>query len=336
METKKGPSLRTIVSKDALRLFDNLIDRLYAFDVQDEKKILPQLRETQGNWKRSEWGKPLPIIVFYNHVGLIDPLAVVAVLRKSLQDDLGSFFIPYSEHYSHFKNFKAYSLLIKLTKQIEGLEMIPITQPYRLRDQRLTPRELEVLTKKAEKEAFQFGRKLTHDFLLGKTLTVAPEGHHSSDGSLIPAEKGLGFAVNLAQRLISRRKIPEALILSFSLIYPPSYSKINTRLGEKKPITVKVNPLITPSEVIKNTVAFSEDFGLSLRPENSDEPIIPDELIAHCLMYNHSLSLPQSMRGVYDPGHPLFSRVLKNEVQQGIKRDGKWGMIDFSAGQKIG
>jgi len=320
METRRRLSLRTIASKDTLRLFDNLIDRLYAFDIQGEEN-LSQLKEIQGNWKRSEWGKPLPIIVFFNHVATDDPLIVVAVLRKFLQEDLGSLVIPYSEYYSHFNNFPAYALLIKLAKQIDGLEMVPITQPYRLRDRRLTAKELEILTKKAGKEGIQFGRKLTGDFLLGKTLLLAPEGHRSPDGSLIPAEKGLGFAVNLAERLTSRNKIPEALILSFGLIYPAGYSKINAKLGEKEPITVNVGPLMAPSEVIKNTADFTKKFDLSLCQGNSAE------LITHYLMYNNSLLLPQSMRGVYDPGHSLFSRVLRNEIQQGINRDGKWGII---------
>lgn len=330
METQRRLNLRTIASKNTLHLFDNLIDSLYAFDIQG-KENLTQLKEIQGNWKRSEWGRPLPMIVLFNHVAADDPLILVAVLRKFLQEDLGGLVIPYSEDYSHFKNFPAYALLIKLANQIDGLEMIPITQSYRLRDQRLTPKELEILTGKADLESLRFTRKLMKDFPLGKVLLLAPEGHRSPDGSLIPAEKGLGFAVSLAGNLIDHKKIPEALVLSFGLTYPPGYSKINAKLlGEKKLITVNVGPIITSYEAINNKADFAKEFNLPLRQDNSAE------LITHSLMYSNSLLLPQSMRGVYDPGHSLFSQVLKNEVKQGIGKDGKWGIFDFSASHKIG
>ena len=301
--------MRQKIAKGSLAVFDGLVEQFYSLKVQGQEN-LDSVRTIQKGFRQSEHGKPIPMIVYFNHIAGDDALVVFALLNRYFGELIGKPTLPVSDEYTHLRVHPSYAIGSFLAKHLAGYEVFKITQAYRSRGE-----EGEVLKDRSESQALELMKNLDRTFTEGGCLIIAPEGHRSPDNSLQPAEESIGVEVRKLISLIDKQKIPEAIILPIGIEYPGSPAK-KFHLGSKKvQARLSVGSPLLATEMKSNIDLFSRRMKL--------EGIKERVLITNYLMMALSNLLPKEMRGVYDKENPLFKPTLEGKAKLVQQSDGR-------------
>jgi len=316
---RKGEGIRQEVqrriARGGLELFDDLVKRFYSLEVLGQEHLASVL-ELQQCFRRSEYAKPIPMIVYFNHIAGDDPFLILELLDRSLGDVMGNVILPVSDVYMKLHKHPTYAIGARLAQQIFGFDVFPITQAYRRRGSG----QIE----DTNGETITFIDQLTQKFINGGCLVIAPEGHRSpgnslQPASLQPAEESIGVAVRRLINLIKKKQIPEAIILPIGIEYPGLPAK-RFHLGLKKvPAKLSVGQPLLATEILENVNLFSSQMNLKGIKERV--------LITDYLMMALSNLLPPGMRGVYDGESTWFRPTLEGRAKL-VKR-GKEAQIEL-------
>lgn len=257
----------------------------------------------------------IPAVLYFNHISADDPLVVAYLIGKYLPNRLRNVIFPVSEEYLKAGRKPEYLIGVKIT-QFAEFSTVPIVQSYRLRDGRLTEAKKNELLQKSQRLSLGLAKRIIRRMKNQPLVVLAPEGHRSSDGRLLPAEEGLGFVAELM------RKKGGGLLLPVGLFFDGKYeSGFNYRPWPlpRKILNVKVGEPITTEDIIdqaKNILSqYIQDFRGSLTSSH----------LSHFLMLKLRGLLPENMWGVYHPD--LFPKTLAGELRLGIDVDGEVKII---------
>lgn len=210
--------------------------------------------------------------------------------------------MPTSDNYRQFFGPQPhYALIVKFAEGVGGWLMPPIIQSYRLR-------ENADLREKSEKLTRNFMEILKEKIPQGATIFIAPEGHRSYTGKLLPAERGLGAVVRWI-------KGHQGLVLPLAIRYPEKRNRgLNYNQKIKPEVRIVCGPLLSAEEVIIKVEQ------VLCQKANS-------AMISHFLMWQLAQSLPEEMQGVYHPF--LFKRTLSGGFELRVNPlTGKVGVWD--------
>lgn len=299
MERKGG--MRQQIAERSLRTFDGLVERFYSLEVKGQEN-LDSIREMQMGFRRSEYGKPIPMVVIFNHIAGDDIFSVFETLDRSLGGAMGIPILPVSDVYMQLIKHPAYAIGARVAQLIFNFDVFPVRQAYRTRTA-----EGMLLRDDSDSQTLAFMNKLTEKFIEGGCLIIAPTGHRSPNNSLQPAESSIGVAVRKLMSLIIKEQIPEAIILPIGIEYPGLPAK-KFHLGLKKVSTkLSVGQPLLATEILGDVNLFSQEMNLKGIKERV--------LITDYLMMRLADLLSEEMRGVYNPKSKWFKDALEGRAK---------------------
>ncbi|MGB9707629.1 MAG: 1-acyl-sn-glycerol-3-phosphate acyltransferase [Microgenomates group bacterium] len=249
----------------------------------------------------------LPALIFYNHQTGDDPLIIAYILLKYLFHRKNVIMPTSYDYWQLLGSQPHYAITVRLAQKILGWQMVPIIQSYRIRGAKDIKKQSqsEHLTK-------NFINLLNKKIPQGATIAIAPEGHRSRTGKLLPAEKGLGFITRLMERI-------NGLVLPIAFRYPKGINyglNFNPRIPTG--IMAICGPLMEVGEVVGQASQLTKEHSL---PTHS-----LSEKITNFLMWQLAQNLPEQMQGVYHPS--LFLRTLSGDfylkTNEQTKKVGVW------------
>lgn len=248
-------------------------------------------------------------VLYFNHTTTDDLLIMVYLIGKYLPNRLKNVIFPVSEEYLKLTGGKPeYIFGVKLV-QYAGFNMLPIVQSYRLRDERLSEEKRRTLEEKSSRLARKYVQELKTKIPHGALIVIAPEGHRSPDGKLLPAEEGLGFTAKLMV------KNGTGVLMPVGLWFEDSWKKgLNYNPLSPKTLHINIGMPISAQEIIREA-------------EQVVEMPTPSHL-SHCLMIKLRDLLPEKMWGYYHPD--LFPETSAGRFVLGINSSGKVEVLDSS------
>lgn len=254
----------------------------YRIEVEDNQNILSSL-EQQNH---------LPLLIYFNHVALDDPLVIFHLLHRHLPER--NYILPVSETYlkKEAKKLPIYNIGVNVGKLL-GFTMPPIIQPYRLRDKKLSEEDKNALTDRSLHLSREFIELVNSEMKFQKhpVIIIAPEGHRSEDGSLQPSERGLGHIVKYMLKQQKAENILNGLVLPIGLQYEENFTRDRNWNPLKRPkVRVAIGSLMTLEEIKAGSLGLA-----GRRNLKADDSF----LYTHFLMLKLSELLPRNMKGVY-------------------------------------
>ena len=250
-----------------------------------------------------------PAVLYFNHTAMDDPYLIIDILQKESPDSLKNTVFPVSEHYAQFKNHPVYALAVRLSR-FGGITMPEIVQSYRRR----AVQDNKELEGKADVLNLQLARLLRKKLAGGSRIIISPEGHRSEDGTLIPAESGIGLTITTINNLKKEGKIENGYIIPWGIIYENQKGQgFHFNPFDKAPVKVIVGK---PMEV-ESIIAESELYG------NKSQTA---RVSSHILMRHLTEQLPENMHGVYDKN--LFEDTIRGRFEQRTDEKGKVYVYD--------
>lgn len=185
--------------------------------------------------------------------------------------------------------------------------MPPIIQSYRTRGSDVFEQKIQ-----AERLAGDFINLLREKIPQGATVVIAPEGHRSATGKLLPAEKGAGVITTMMK--------DSGLVLPIAFRYPKTIGYgLNFNFNIPPEVIIICGPLMEVNEVINQASRLNQNSSLSSR-------------VSHFLMWQLSQSLPEKMQGVYH--RLLFPRTITGDFclkpDKEKNRIGVWDCVNNS------
>ena len=254
----------------------------------------------------------IPAVLYFNHIASDDPLIIAYLLTTYLDNRLANVIYTVSEEYTKLRGKKPHYIFGVKLAEIVHFSMPRIVQPYRLRDEAINDVQRKKLEKQSFKLARQFARLLTEKLHLGATVIIAPESHRSEDGSLLPAEKGLGFMVNkIAERT-------RGLFLPIGLSFNDEHNRgLNYNPFHPRNINVNIGSPLSYDEILCMTQQLTE------KNEN-----LRSSDFSHLLMLQLLNLLPESMHGFYS--QELLARTLNRDFELRMGPGRKPRVFDIS------
>ncbi len=240
----------------------------------------------------------MPALIYFNHQTGDDPIIVSYLLLKYLSQRKNVIMPTSHDYWRLLGKQPHYAAAVRAAQKFLGWQMPPIIQSYRTRG-------TDVFAKKIQAE------ELVKDFIIllkekiphGATVVIAPEGHRSRTGKLLPAERGAGIITTMMK--------DSGLVLPIALRYPKTIGYgLNFNFKISPEVLIICGPLMEANQVINQTFSLNQNSPLSSR-------------ISHFLMWQLAQSLPEEMKGVYHPS--FFSRTLTGDFY--LKPDKKTGRV---------
>jgi 1-acyl-sn-glycerol-3-phosphate acyltransferase len=253
------------------------------------------------NLRRIHEHSDKPLVVFSNHVALDDPFLVQWLMLTHLRPRMNDVIVPVSDDYADASRSQMmeYAYVVKLYKGI-GIQMPHIVQTYRLRQKdsagsaQKTP-QLEQLQRKSEALVKEFDRVLDAGFRRSASLYLAPEGHRSDNGSLRPAESGLGYIVGKMRRFAAHadgdwHEATGGLVLPIAITHSADFTRqINFHIGPRHKMAFHIGQPQSTDEVYAGTRQL---YG---------QATVKFKHVSHYLMTQLAAMLPDEMKGFYHP-----------------------------------
>ena len=256
----------------------------------------------------------IPAVLYFNHISSADPLIMAYLLITYLRNRFGNVIYTDSEDYTKLTGKKPHYIIgVKLAETV-GFYMPRIIQPYRLEDERLSEKQKKELGDRSTQLANEFGKLLEEKLPAGATSVIAPESHRSEDGSLLPAEKGLGLIVKHSAMRNSRLSLPVGL--AFADKY--NYSRgLNYHPLHPKQINVSIGSPLDYDQILAQTQILT-----------GKTEIYSFYDISHCLMVQLRDLLPDWMHGFYS--QELLARTLNRDFELRMGPGRKPRVFDIS------
>jgi len=254
----------------------------YRIEVEDNQNILCSLKQQNH----------LPLLIYFNHIALDDPLVIFHLLHRHLPER--NYILPVSETYlkKEAKKLPIYNIGVNVGKLL-GFTMPPIIQPYRLRDKKLSEEDKNALTDRSLHLSREFIELVNSEMKFQKhpVIIIAPEGHRSEDGSLQPSESCLGHIVKYMLKQQKAENILNGLVLPIGLQYEENFTRDRNWNPLKRPkVRVAIGSLMTLEEIKAGSLGLA-----GRRNLKADDSF----LYTHFLMLKLSELLPRNMKGVY-------------------------------------
>lgn len=286
----------------------------YHIKVKDNQNILGSL-EQQNN---------LPLLIYFNHVALDDPLVILNLLHHHLPER--NYILPVSETYLEKEAGKLpiYNEAVNVIKLL-GFTVPHIIQSYRLRDEKLSEKDRIALTERSSLLSGKFIKLVNSEMESQKhpVIIIAPEGHRSEDGSLQPSESGLGGIVKCMLKQQEAENIFNGLVLPIGLQYEENFTQnINWNPLRQPKVIVAIGNLMTLEEIKDGSL------GLAWR---RNLKVADSRLYTHFLMLKLSELLPRNMRGIY--AEELLELTLAGNFELRPDEDGIVRVFDLSKNQ---
>ncbi len=293
----------SVFSKDCINTF-------FPYQVENSQNLM-LVAQRQLAAVCSERGRPLPMIVCFNHISHRDPIAILALLQGMQKEGLIERFIfPAYDHEFNKKN-PLYSDLIEWANAQGIMESIALVQAYLLRSPR-SAEEAKILQEKSTASVNAFRRRARGLAGRGDCWVISLEGHRSEleDHGLQPAENGVNI-------LVGSFGAGEGMILPVGITY--DYDGFDRGLNLGRKMFLNIGRPLNYSDLIATATWLNEEYDLGRNPR---------KLIHHAMMWENGQLLPESMRGVYSPDDPdLLRSVLKDEVKLGFLPNGRTGLV---------
>jgi hypothetical protein len=248
-----------------------------------------------------------PCVIYSNHTVLDDPLVMCILLHEESPESLNKLILPVSEHHAKFINFPPYAIGVGVGRAA-GIKMPEIVQSYRRRGEKVTKK----LVEKSEDLNMQFGKLLMKSIPEGYRIAVWPEGHRSKNGSLLPAEPGVGFMLVAMERLKRQGKIENGLFI-------PIYTKYRENR------MVQYNPINKPDVSLEIGQPLSIDSVINECSALGDRSQFA-KTATHVLMHHIAEMMPPEKQGFYSPA--FYEDTLLGRYEQRSDKKGRVFIYD--------
>ncbi|MGD8744316.1 MAG: 1-acyl-sn-glycerol-3-phosphate acyltransferase [Candidatus Woesebacteria bacterium] len=262
-----------------------------------------------------------PAIVTFNHLAKDDPFLVYLLLRRFSKERLLNVEMPISEEFAQFENYFAYAAAVRVGRGMAGFDMPEIVQSYRTRIEGADEESINEALSKSMHYGKEFAYRMREKLPSNPLIIISPEGHRSDDGKLLPAEKGVGFLVNLVSRQKKERqkkddKQHKAHVVQVGLVYENFLGPEIHFLHNKK--RAKVNLVVGKPLEVDDLMAQAENLSEFNKSRH--------HRISHILMTKMSNNLPKEMRGFYDDG--IREETYKDRFELRTTKEGDQKVFD--------
>jgi hypothetical protein len=236
----------------------------------------------------------IPALIYFNHATADDILVIIESLTKNLSTRVPDFFIPVSSHYQGpiISSIPYYGIGVRIGKNFFGWEMPPVVQSYRARADEEKREDQLVMTRNFLN---RFRSKLNEE--RKPVVIIAPEGHRSETGSLLPAEAGTGMVTKLMK--------DNGLFVPIAISDFPSGKGMHYNPFSPQRFEIVIGDPLNYQQIT--------DFGRELYQDNGLEFKEKPREIAHSLMAHLGQMLPEERRGYYAP--PFLPRTLADDFE---------------------
>lgn len=256
----------------------------------------------------------LPLLVYFNHVAVDDPVVILHLLRHYLPGR-ENYIVLVSKTHKSSNKIPEYSKGVQMGETL-GFQMPEILQTYNIRDARLSEEEKRELEAQ-QKELLEGLVNIIDSSIGNETVVIAPEGHRSENGCLQPTESGAGHIVKKMIRSSKKQEKFVGLVLPIGLEYEEGYTREkNWSLRHPPKIKVTVDKPIDLDEIEAGVRQLSEIHGQNIN----------SALYTHFLMLKLRELLPQEMWGVY--AYNLLEKTLKGGFELVTDKEGKVRVFD--------